>query len=76
MVRKFYTQCLTLMVVVGLAFIFGSEGGATGEAVEHATENCKARGGIEKLISDKHAKDISYKAVCKDSTVINVVDDD
>ena len=64
------------MVVAGLALLFGSEGGATGEAVEHSTEICKARGGIEKLVGDKHAKDISYKAVCKDGAEINVVDDD
>jgi len=64
------------MVVAGLALLFVSEGGATGEAVEHSIETCKARGGIERLISDKHAKGISYNAVCKDSAVINVVGED
>ena len=63
-------------MVAGLALSFVSKGGATVEAVEHSTEICKARGGIEKLISDKHAKDISYKAACKDSAVINAVDVD
>jgi len=76
MLRKFYTSGLTLMVVAGLAFLVGFEGGATGEAVEHSIENCKTRGGIERLVSDKQRKDVSYKVVCKDGTAINVVDDD
>lgn len=76
MLRKFYTSGLTLMVVAGLAFLVGCEGGVTGEAVEHSIENCKTRGGIERLIRVKHGKDVSYKVVCKDGAEINVVDDD
>lgn len=67
---------MKIIYMTALALLVGCEGGVTGEAVEHSIDNCKTRGGIERLVRVKHGKDVSYKVVCKDGAVINVVDND
>lgn len=67
---------MKIISITVLALLVGCEGGVTGEAVEHSIDNCKTRGGIEKLIQVKGGKVISYKVICKDGAVIPVIDTD
>ncbi len=67
---------MKIISIAVLALLVGCEGGVTGEAVEHSVENCKTRGGIERLIRVNRGKEVSYKVACKDGAVIDVVDND
>jgi len=67
---------MRIIPIAVLALLAGCEGGFTGEAVEHSVDNCKTKGGIERLIRVKQGNVVSYKVVCKDGAEINVLDHD